>query len=128
MLSFGLSSSMFDFLTFGTLLFVYGENEQTFHTGWFIESVLTGLMIMLVVRTERPFFLSRPGKLLVFACAMVALVTVFLPFSPFATDLEFVRPPAMLLGLTMGITLLYGIGMEIVKRFFYRVLATDRTS
>lgn len=126
MLSFGLSSSLFDFLTFGTLLFVYGENEKTFHTGWFIESVLTGLMIMLVVRTERPFFLSRPGKLLVFACSMVAFATVLLPFSPFASDLEFVRPPAMLLVLTMGITLLYGIGMEIVKRFFYRVLATDR--
>ncbi|HTI51407.1 MAG TPA: magnesium-translocating P-type ATPase [Planctomycetaceae bacterium] len=124
MLSFGFSSSMFDFLTFGTLLFVYGENQELFHTGWFIESVLTGLMIMLVVRTQRPFFLSRPGKLLVFACSMVALVTVLLPFSPFASELEFVRPPAMLLFLTVGITLLYGVGMEVVKRFFYRVLAS----
>ncbi len=123
MLSFGFASSMFDFLTFGALLLVYGQNEATFHTGWFIESVLTGLMILLVVRTQRPFFLSRPGKLLIFASAVVAIVTVMLPYSPSAPPLEFVRPPALLLPVVIGITLLYGAGMELVKRIFQRYLA-----
>ena len=123
MMSFGFTSSVFDFLTFGTLLLVYGKNEETFHTGWFIESVLTGLMIMLVVRTQRPFFFSLPGKLLMFACTVIAIVTVLLPYSPLGASLEFVRPPALLLPLAVGITLLYGVGMEVVKRLFNRYLA-----
>lgn len=123
MLSFGLTSSMFDFLTFGVMYALYGMDELTFHTGWFVESTLTGLMIMLVIRTQRPFFLSRPGKLLSFACAVISLVTVLIPFSPFAEPLGFIRPPGLLLAVAIGITLLYGIGMEVVKWMFYRYLA-----
>ena len=123
MLSFGLTSSCFDFLTFGVMYWLYGSNEGIFHTGWFVESTLTGLMIMLVIRTQRPFFLSKPGKLLSFACFVIAVVTLLLPYSPFATVLEFVTPPALLLPVTIGITLLYGVGMEFVKRLFYRHLA-----
>jgi Mg2+-importing ATPase len=81
-------------------------------------------MIMVVIRTQRPFFLSRPGKLLSFACLVIALVTLLLPFSPIAPALQFVRPPALLLPVTIGITLLYGVGMEVVKRIFYRKLAS----
>jgi Mg2+-importing ATPase len=124
MLSFGLTSSLFDFLTFGVMWTLYGADEEIFHTGWFIESTLTGLMIMLVIRTQRPFFFSRPGIILSFACIMVALVTLLLPYSMFAKSLEFVTPPTMLLPITVGITLLYGLGMEVVKRLFYRHLAT----
>jgi len=122
MLSFGLTSSLFDFLTFGAMYTLYGWDELTFHTGWFVESTLTGLMIMLIIRTQRPFFLSRPGTLLSLACALIAIVTVALPFSPFAPALQFIRPPALLLTLAVGITLLYGVGMEVVKRLFYRFL------
>lgn len=124
MLSFGLTSSCFDFLTFGVLYWLYGSDEGIFHTGWFVESTLTGLMIMLVIRTQRPFFLSKPGKLLSFACLCIAIVTLLLPYSPFATALEFVTPPPLLLPVTVVITLLYGVGMEFVKRLFYRYLAT----
>jgi len=123
MLSFGLTSSCFDFLTFGVMYWLYGSNEGIFHTGWFVESTLTGLMIMLVIRTQRPFFLSKPGKLLSFACLCIAFVTLALPYSPFANALEFVTPPMLLLPVTVGITVLYGIGMEFVKRLFYRYLA-----
>ena len=103
------------------------ESSETFaklfQTGWFVESTLTGLMILLVIRTQRPFFLSRPGRLFLFAEAAIALVTVLIPYSPFAAELGFVAPPAMLLIIALVITLLYGIGMEIVKRLFYRYLA-----
>ncbi len=94
MLSFGLTSSMFDFLTFGVMYSLYGLDEKIFHTGWFVESTLTGLMIMLIIRTQRPFFLSRPGTLLTFACVVIALITVLLPFTPFAAKLGFVKPAA----------------------------------
>ena len=124
MLSFGLTSSMFDFLTFAVMYKLYGANAEIFHTGWFVESTLTGLMIMLVIRTQRPFFLSRPGKLLSFACAVIAAVTLWLPYSSFAAPLQFVTPPTLLMLMAVGITLLYGIGMEFVKRLFYRFLAT----
>ncbi len=123
MLSFGLTSSMFDFLTFGAMYALYRFDEGTFHTGWFVESTLTGLMIMLVIRTQRPFFLSRPGKLLSFACATIAVVTVLLPFTALAEPLKFVSPPPLLVPVAVGITLLYGVGMEVVKRLFYRYLA-----
>jgi P-type Mg2+ transporter len=129
MMSFGFSSSIFDFMTFAALYYVFGELrhtvsaeafEQLFHTGWFIESTLTGLMILTVVRTQRPFFLSRPGKLFLFAVVSMALLTVLLPYSPFAAALGFVEPPLNLLAIMLGITLLYGVGMEAVKRMFYR--------
>ena len=132
MMSFGFASSMFDFLTFGAMWIAFSALrrtetaaafEQLFQTGWFIESTLTGLMILLVIRTQRPFFLSRPGTLFLLASALVTLMTLLLPFSPVAGNLGFVTPPAMLLIIALGITLLYGIGMEVVKRVFYRYLA-----
>ena len=133
MMSFGFASSMFDFMTFGAMFYIFREMrtagsaeafEQLFHTGWFVESTLTGLMILAVVRTRRPFFLSRPGRLFLFAEVSMALVAVLLPYSPFAAALGFVRPPAILLAITLVITLLYGVGMEVVKRVFYRYFAS----
>ena len=132
MLSFGLASSLFDFMTFGAMFHIFRELpaaasaetfEQLFHTGWFVESTLTGLMILAVVRTRRLFFLSRPGRLFLLAEVLMALAAVLLPYSPFAAALGFVEPPAVLLAIALGITLLYGVGMEVVKRLFYRYLA-----
>ena len=62
MLEFGAVSSVFDFLTFGALLLVFRAAPDLFRTGWFVESLLTELVIALVVRTRRPFFRSRPGR------------------------------------------------------------------
>lgn len=134
MMSFGLASSMFDFITFGAMYYLFrgllsaGSTEafeQLFHTGWFIESTLTGLMILTVVRTQRPFFLSCPGKLFLLAVVVMTSITILLPYSPFAESLGFVTPPPVLLVITLSITLLYGVGMEIVKRLFYRFLASS---
>jgi P-type Mg2+ transporter len=128
MLSFGLASSMFDFMTFAAMFYAFqglvaNESaptfERLFQTGWFVESTLTGLMILMVIRTQRPFFLSRPGRLFLFAEATIAAITLCIPFTPMSTWLGFVSPPPMLLGIAIGITILYGIGMEIVKRLFY---------
>ncbi len=120
MLSFGLASSMFDFLTFGAIVWVFGTQDPAlFQTGWFVESALTGLMILMIIRTQRPFLLSRPGRLFLFAVAVVAAIIVWLPYSPFAETFGFVTPPVKLITIAIGITLLYGVGMEIVKRWFY---------
>ncbi len=123
MMSFGFASSLFDFITFGAILVLFGANETLFHTGWFVESTLTGLMILLVIRTQRPFFMSRPGTLFLIAEVIIALMALSLPFSPLAKPLGFVPLPLSLLAIILVITLLYGIGMEVIKRLFYRYWA-----
>ena len=120
MLMFGLSSSAFDFLTFVCLLLGYQATIAEFRTGWWIVSVLTGVIIMLAVRTQRPFFRSQPGRWLLIAAGSVAVVAVLLPFSPFAAALEFVAPSVSLLGIIAGIAILYGITMELIKRLYFR--------
>lgn len=132
MMSFGFASSCFDFMTFGAMYWLFsglthGEPrafEKLFQTGWFIESTLTGLMILLAIRTQRPLIFSKPGRMFLLAEFAVATVTLAIPFSPFAKLMGFVRPPDLLLLVTIAITALYGLGMELVKRAFYRFIAT----
>lgn len=125
MMSFGFASSFFDFLTFGAILTLFdGMNQQDlFRTGWFVESTLTGLMILLIIRTQRPFFMSRPGNLFLLAEIMIAAIVIWLPFSPLNATLGFVVPSIGLVATVLVITLLYGVAMEVVKRLFYKYLA-----
>lgn len=124
MLVFGWSSSVFDFMTFGILLFVYQASIDEFRTGFFIESVLTGLLIMLIVRTQRPFFKSRPGRYLLVTALIIGCITVALPYSPFGPALGFTRPPWSLMALVGVIACFYSLGMELAKKLFYRPAAS----
>jgi len=121
MITFGLVSSAFDYLTFGLLLWVLKVSQDTFRTGWFFESVMTELLIMLVIRTQRPFFQSKPGKALFYTSLLVALITASLPFIPgLNTLLGFTPLPwGLMLGL-IGITAVYIFMNETAKRYFYR--------
>lgn len=119
MVTFGVVSSVFDYLTFGTLLFVVRATTDQFRTAWFLESVLTELLILLVVRTQRPFFRSAPGKYLSISALAVAAVTLILPYSPLKGLLGFTPLPASLLSILVGITVLYILTSEVAKRFFY---------
>ncbi len=120
MVSFGLLSSLFDFLTFWALLWVFHASPELFRTGWFIESLLTELVIALVVRTRRPFYRSRPGTLLLVSTVAVAALTLLLPFLPFAGELGFVHPPGTLLLVVLAITGLYVVTTEQAKKGFFR--------
>ena len=119
MLLFGFVSSIFDFLTFGTLLFLFQATEEEFRTGWFIESLLTELVIALVVRTRRVFFRSRPGTLLLASTIAVICITLVLPYLPFNALLGFVPLPAPLMLLLIGLTMLYVVVAELAKKYFY---------
>jgi len=119
MVLFGLVSSLFDVLTFVALLFVFRTGAEAFRTGWFIESLLTELVIALVVRTRHPFFRSRPSTLLLAATAVVVAVTLALPYAPFAEVFGFVPLPAPLLLAIIGITLLYVVAAELAKKYFF---------
>ena len=121
MIVFGLVSSFFDYLTFGFLLLVIKVGEEEFRTGWFIESLLTELLILLVVRTRRPLSQSRPGFYLWLSTLLVAILTIALPYLPGVGRLfDFVplKWPVML--MLVAITLLYVLASEIAKHLFYR--------
>jgi Mg2+-importing ATPase len=120
MVTFGLVSSVFDYLTFGTLLLVVRATTDQFRTGWFLESVLTELLILLVIRTQRPFFKSRPGRYLALSALAVAVVTLILPYSPLNGILGFTPLPLPLLLVLLGITVAYITASEVAKRIFYK--------
>ncbi|MGZ7078523.1 MAG: magnesium-translocating P-type ATPase [Thermoanaerobaculia bacterium] len=116
MVQFGLLSSAFDLLTFGVLL-ASGQNVDQFRTGWFVESLLTELVIALVVRTQRPFFRSRPGKMLLYSTLVLAVVAVSIPYLPFVSVLGFVPIPLPILVALLVITAAYVAATEMLKRF-----------
>jgi Mg2+-importing ATPase len=94
MVVFGLISSVFDYITFGLLLLVLKTSEEQFRTGWFVESLLTELFILLIVRTRRPFFKSKPGTLLGVSTLLVGIAAVAPPYLPVvATIFGFVPLP-----------------------------------
>jgi Mg2+-importing ATPase len=120
MLEFGFVSSCFDILTFGVLLVVFRASQDTFRTGWFVESLLTELVVALVVRTRRPFFRSRPGSILLASTGLVVALALLLPYLPFARVFGFVALPGRLLLALVGVTALYVGATELQKRWFYR--------
>jgi len=120
MVTFGLVSSVFDYLTFGALLLALHATADQFRTGWFLESVLTELLILLVIRTRRPFFKSRPSRYLLIAALIVAGVTVVLPYSPLKGLLGFTPLSLPVLLALGGITALYITASELAKKSFYK--------
>lgn len=119
MLTFGPVSSIFDFLTFGVLLYILHAPPDLFRTGWFLESVISASMIVLVIRTRKPFYQSRPGKYLLTTTLLIAGVTLIFPFSPLRALFEFRSLPIpffIALGVIIG---LYILVAELSKRIFY---------
>ena len=126
MVLFGLVSSVFDFLTFGTLLFLFRARPEEFRTGWFVESLLTELVIALVVRTRHVFFRSRPGRLLLASTLIFIAITLVLPYLPLISVFGFVPLPAPLMLAVIGLTALYILATELAKRFFYTRMEAAR--
>jgi len=122
MFTFGLISSAFDYLTFAVLLLVFRVQEEAFQSGWFILSILTELMVLLVMRTQKPFFKSRPAPILLYSSIGVAALTLLLPYLPLSNILNIAPVPAAVLFSLLGIAAAYIITTEIAKHFFYRKL------
>ena len=122
MIVFGLLSSVYDYLTFGVLLFLMKEDEKVFQTGWFTESVISATLIVLVVRTRLPFFKSLPGKYLAIATSLVVIFVLSIPLMPFAGLLGFVSLPLSFYGWMLLIIGAYIISAEMAKRWFYKKL------
>lgn len=125
MIVFGTVSSVFDLLTFAILLLVFRAGEAEFRTGWFMESLLTELVIALVVRTRRPFYRSRPGSLLLLSSLAIMAVTLMLPQIPLGSRFGFVPLPFSLWLAVAGLTILYVIVTELTKSAFYARFPQD---
>ncbi|MDI6812601.1 MAG: magnesium-translocating P-type ATPase [Deltaproteobacteria bacterium] len=120
MLIFGLISSIFDYLTFGVLLWLLNATPDQFRTGWFQESVISAAVIVLVIRSRRPFFKSRPGLCLLAATLLVVAATVLFPYTPLGAFFNF-QPLALEFLLMIGLVLLlYIFSAELAKHRFYR--------
>ena len=122
MIAFGLVSSVFDYLTFGALLLMLRASEAQFQTGWFIESVLTQMFIVMVIRTHRSIFQSKPGRILTLATLLVAGSVVVLPYTPLGALFGLVPLPWHFMLTLVSITLLYLLTTEVVKRIMFAKL------
>lgn len=119
MIIFGLLSSVFDYLTFAVLLFIMHVNEKQFQTGWFMESVVSAILIVLVVRTRLSFLKSLPGKYLSAATILVLIFVLVLPVTPVAAWFGFVTLPIKYYGLMLLVISMYLMSAETAKRWFY---------
>jgi Mg2+-importing ATPase len=119
MIVFGLHSSFFDFLTFYILYNYFRLSNAPFQTGWFLESTITELLIIFVVRTKKTIVKSKPGRLLVISSIMAFVLIVYLPFSPFShiLGLSIAHTP-QLVALTL-LLLAYVISADLLKRAFF---------
>ncbi len=120
MLAFGLVSSVFDYLTFGVLLWLLHAGPAEFQTGWFVESVVSATLIVLVVRTRGNFLRSQPGRALLSATLAVAATTLVIPYTPLGAAFGFVPLPPLFLGLMGLIVMGYVVSAELAKRWFYK--------
>ena len=119
---FGPISSIFDFATFGIMIWVFNAHAPLFRSGWFVESLATQSLIIFAIRTRRvPFFRSRPSTPLAVATIICVAIGVLLPFSPLAHALGFTALPASFLAALVVMILVYLVLVELGKRRFYRV-------
>ncbi|MGB7290602.1 MAG: magnesium-translocating P-type ATPase [Thermodesulfobacteriota bacterium] len=120
MATFGIVSSVFDYVTFGVLLLILNASVDQFRTGWFQESVISASLIVLVIRTRKPFFKSKPSKYLFLATMSIVVATLILPYTQLAGVFNLQPLPAsflLILGFIVG---LYIFAAELAKRVFYK--------
>jgi len=128
MIGFGLVSSVFDLITFVMLLFVFHASVEEFQTSWFIESLLTEIFIIFVVRTYRPFYRSKPDRWLVIASLIVILLMIAILLSPLKSYFGFVSlSNHFILGI-LAISGIYVAMSEALKRLIMVSPSSSRTT
>jgi len=122
MLFFGPISSIYDFLTFGMMLWIFHAGQPLFQTGWFVESLATQVLVVFIIRTSRvPFYKSRPSKWLTITCLSVVALGLLLPFSPLSNSLGFqMLPPFYFACLLLLVGTYLLLVMYLRKKFLLR--------
>ena len=117
---FGFISSIFDFITISSLVYLLHAGPDLFRTGWFIESVMSEIIVTFSIRTRRRFYRSRPSSLLSIASIIMVAATLLVVYTPAGLLFEFVQPPVWFLVLIFGILGIYFLLVEGLKYVFYR--------
>jgi Mg2+-importing ATPase len=126
MIHIGPISSVFDFVTFGVMWFIFRAAQPLFNTGWFLESLCTQTLVIHVIRTGKiPFIESRPSRFLIFTSVCMVTVALLIPFSPLAKPFGFVRPPGLYFVALFCIVGSYLVLVQIVKKWFIRKFGYD---
>ena len=121
MVIIGSVSSLFDFVTFGVLWFVFHASASLFHTGWFLESLCTQTLVIHIIRTGKvPFLESRPSQFLIFTSIYIVTIGLVMPFLPLGGHFGFIPPPATYFLALLGIVGAYLATVQVVKAWFIR--------
>jgi len=121
MIFIGPVSSLFDFITYGVLLFIFKASPALFHTGWFLESLITQTLVIHVIRTGKiPFIESKPSQFLMFTSIYIVTIGLVIPFTPLGEYFGFVQPPATYFIALLVIVLSYLFMVHFVKTWFIK--------
>ncbi len=122
MVIIGPISSIYDFLTFGVLLWVFhaSTNAPLFHTGWFVESLATQTLVVFVIRTAGNPFKSRPSRRLLLSVSAVVAIAVVFPYTPVGSLVVFTPLPLWVVGGIAFVGVTYLLLVQAVKSWFYR--------
>jgi Mg2+-importing ATPase len=123
MIVVGLVSSVFDFLTFYVLLHLFHAGERLFHSGWFVESLATQVLVIFVIRTRGNPLRSTPSAILTASSLVVVAMATALPYTPLGARLGFVPAPGLFLLILAGTVVVYLVMVQAVKTLFYRRVA-----
>ncbi|MBS7658168.1 magnesium-translocating P-type ATPase [Candidatus Bathyarchaeota archaeon] len=121
MMYLGPVSSIFDFLTFFIMLFIFNASEPLFQTAWFIESLTSQTLVIFAIRTKKsPFWKSKPSRLLFFSSISIITFALIIPYTPLGEIFRFVKPPATFYIALAAILGAYVALAEIIKSWFYK--------
>ncbi len=121
MIVIGPVSSLFDFITFGVLWFIFHASAPLFQTGWFLESLCTQTLVIHIIRTGKvPFIESKPSQFMLFTSIYIVSVALVLPFLPFGKYLGFVEPPPSFFIALALIVPAYLLMVQVVKSWFIK--------
>ncbi|MEN6385846.1 MAG: magnesium-translocating P-type ATPase [Phycisphaerales bacterium] len=120
-LYFGPISSIFDFITFGVLWYLFRASAPLFHTGWFLESLCTQTLVIHIIRTGKiPFIESKPSQFLIFTSIYIVTIGVIIPCTIFAKYFQFVVPPLSLILIITLIVAAYLFTVQLAKKWFIK--------
>ncbi|MDP2905219.1 MAG: magnesium-translocating P-type ATPase [Candidatus Omnitrophota bacterium] len=126
MVFIGPISSIFDFITFGVLLFIFRARQEFFHTGWFLESLCTQTLVIHVIRTGKiPFVESKPSPFLIFTSIYIVTIGLIIPFTGLGRYFGFVAPPLSYFAALLLIVAAYLLMVQKVKAWFVKKYGYD---
>jgi Mg2+-importing ATPase len=115
----GPISSIYDLITFGVMWYVFRASPELFHTGWFVESLTTQVLVVHIIRTNKiPFLESKPSKILLLTTLSVVLIGLVIPYTFLGKLFGFTSLPALFFVILLLIAVTYLFLVQLVKNIF----------